>query len=105
MATKSFLRASVGSLSDTLAFRFDPAFPTEVSSRWLGVMGNVSIAMRRTTAWNALPEESEDYDAAVAEIDSATRALVLAANSEQRLAALGDTDNAVDGLNAILDQA
>lgn len=103
MASKQKLRGSIGSLSDTLAFRFDVGFPTAVASKWLGSMGNVSAAMRRTSDWHALAEEDDDFDSVIAVLDEATHAIVTASDNSERMEALESADDAVGSLNRLLD--
>ncbi|MEP9358450.1 hypothetical protein [Sphingomonas sp. KR3-1] len=102
MATWDQLQGAFGSLSDTLSFRFDPGFPPDLSSRWLGVLGIVARIGHRTDAWNAAPGESADFDPVIAALDNASRGIASAGTSDARLAALDVAEAALQSLDALL---
>lgn len=105
MASKDKLRGSFGSLSDTLAYRFDPGFPPDIAARWLGVMGLAAAIAHRTDAWNALPDPSPGFDPVIAGLDDATHTIVVAGTAVARMAALDQADAALAGLGTLLDAA
>lgn len=102
MATKQKLIGSFGSLSDSLAFRFNPASPPDVSSRWLGAMARTAAIAHRSADWTALPNESSDYDGIIAQLDDATHAIVSASTDAERLDALEQANEALGDLSTIL---
>ena len=103
MASKQQLVGSFNSLSDSLAFRFDPSFPPEVSGRWLGTMGHSAATAHRSGEWLALPGESPAFDGPVAALTGATIAVTTANDDGRRLAALAEADAALAQVDALLD--
>lgn len=104
MASKDKLTGSFGSLSDTLALRWDPGFPAEVADRWIGAMMYVAAIGQRRAEWTALPQASSSSDPVITELDGGTHKLVVATTSATRIDALGKVKNALDLLNALMDE-
>ncbi len=102
MASKDKLTGSFGSLSDTLAFRFDPSLPPDVAGRWLAVMAHTTATAHRSAEWIALPADSPGYDPVINDLDSATHAIVIANSPAKKLAALDEADRALDRVDALL---
>lgn len=105
MASKDKLRGSFGSLSDTLAYRFDPGFPPGLAARWLSVMGLAAVIAHRTAQWNALPDPSATFDPVIAGLDDATHAIVVANVTVERMAALDQAQAALEALDTLPDGA
>ena len=105
MASKDKLTGSFGSLSDTLAFRWDPSFPAEVANPWLGAMMYVAALGQRHSDWTALPATSTKFDAVITALEGATHALVVATTSATRITALDKVKSALDLLNVLFDGA
>lgn len=103
MATKEKLRGAFGSLSDTLTIRFDPSFPEALVARWVAEMTHSAAIANSVGDWNALPAESFAFDPVVTGLDSATHALVVAASTDERLAALERVRAALDALERLLE--
>lgn len=103
MATKGDLLGSFGSLLDTLRQRLDPFQPGNVFREWLGMMNRAAGLARDALRWQRLADQSPDYDAVIAALDDATRALVIAdfGSAGSVLAALAKVDAALDLLERL----
>jgi hypothetical protein len=105
MTSREQLMGSFGSLSDSLAFRFDPSRSRSASGRWLAVMGHGAAIGHRSHDWLTLPDHSARSDAVIAALDNATRAVVIAKTDDECMSALDKADSALDLLAGLLKPA